>query len=105
MPDVMWMLVMNLPHTEVKFYPEKKSETGLISLRVSWKRALTILNLDNGEDRRGDGFSVYVKDCFKYKIREEIEHIWIEITYRNKNSSVLMGVFYQDSFNNTSKTE
>ena len=47
----------------------------------------------------------YVKDCFKYKIREEIEHIWIEITYRNKNSSVLMGVFYQDSFSNTSKTE
>ena len=47
----------------------------------------------------------YVKDCFKYKIREETEHIWIEITYRNKNSSVLMGVFYQDSFNNTSKTE
>ena len=32
---------MNLPHTEVKFYPEVKSQTGLSSLRVSCKRALT----------------------------------------------------------------
>ena len=32
---------MKLPHTEVKFYPEVKSQTGLISLRVSCKRALS----------------------------------------------------------------
>ena len=31
---------MKLPHTEVKFYPEVKSQTGLSSLRVSCKRAL-----------------------------------------------------------------
>ena len=31
---------MKLPHTEVKFYPEVKSQTGLSSLRVSGKRAL-----------------------------------------------------------------
>ena len=30
-----------LPHTEVKFNPEVKSQTGLISLRVSCKRALS----------------------------------------------------------------
>ena len=30
---------MKLPHTEVKFYPEAKSQTGLSSLRVSCKRA------------------------------------------------------------------
>ena len=35
----------------------------------------------------------------------DIEQIWIELTYRNKNSSVLIGVFYQDSFNSTCKTE
>ena len=35
----------------------------------------------------------------------DIEQIWIALTYRNKNSSVLIGVFYQDSFNSTSKTE
>ena len=33
---------MKLPHTEVKFYPEVKSQTGLSSLRVSCKRALKI---------------------------------------------------------------
>ena len=31
---------MKLPHTEVKFYPEVKSQTGLSSLRASCKRAL-----------------------------------------------------------------
>ena len=39
-PEVMWTLIMKLPHTEVKFYPEVKSQTGLNSLRVSRKRAL-----------------------------------------------------------------
>ena len=37
---VMWTLLMNLTHTEVKFYPEVKYETGLSSLRVSCKHAL-----------------------------------------------------------------
>ena len=38
--DIMWTLIMKLPHTEVKFYPEVKSQTGLSSLWVSCKRAL-----------------------------------------------------------------
>ena len=37
---VMWTLIMKLPHTEVKFYSEVKSQTGLSSLRISCKRAL-----------------------------------------------------------------
>ena len=28
-PEVMWTLIIKLPHTEVKFYPEVKSQTGL----------------------------------------------------------------------------
>ena len=32
---------MKLAHTEVKFYPEEKSQTGLSSLPVSCKRALS----------------------------------------------------------------
>ena len=39
-PKVMWTLTMKLPQTEVKFYPEVKSQTGLSSLRVSCKRPL-----------------------------------------------------------------
>ena len=42
-PEVMWTLMMKLPHTKVKFYPKVKSQTGLSSLRVSCKRALSML--------------------------------------------------------------
>ena len=40
-PEAMWTLIMKLPHTEVKFYPEVKSQTGLSSLRVLCKRAVS----------------------------------------------------------------
>ena len=66
----------------------------------------------NTEGRRGGGVGVYIKDCFRYKIPKDIVdfepdigHILIDLTYRNKNSSVMVGAFYQNSFNNTSKTE
>ena len=39
-PEVMWTLTMKLPHSEVKFYPDVKSQTGLSSLRVSCKLGL-----------------------------------------------------------------
>ena len=35
-PEVMWTLTMKLPRTELKFYPEVKSQTGLSSLRALW---------------------------------------------------------------------
>ena len=35
--EVKWTLIMKLTHTEVKFYLEEKSQTGLSSLRVSCK--------------------------------------------------------------------
>ena len=41
-PKVRCMMVLRLPHTEVKFYPEVKSQTGLSSLRISCKRALRL---------------------------------------------------------------
>ena len=40
-PEIMWMLIIKLPHTELKFYPEVKSQTSLNSLRVSRKRDLS----------------------------------------------------------------
>ena len=49
------------------------------------------------EARKDDGVGVYIKDYFKYKIPKYIvnpepdtEHIRIELTCRNKNSSVLV---------------
>ena len=41
----MWTLMMKLPYTEVKFYREVKSQTGLSSLRVSCKRARSLLDI------------------------------------------------------------
>ena len=43
-PEVKWTLIMRLPHTEVKFYPQVKSQTSLIW--VSWKRALILLKYE-----------------------------------------------------------
>ena len=40
-PELVRMLIIKLPYTKVKFYHEVKSQTGLSSLRVSCKRALT----------------------------------------------------------------
>ena len=45
-PEVMRTLIMKLTHTEMKFYPEGKSQTGLSSLRVSCKRALSYSSFD-----------------------------------------------------------
>ena len=39
-PELIWMQIMKLPYTKVKFYPKVKSQTGLSSFRVSCKRAL-----------------------------------------------------------------
>ena len=40
-PKAMWTLIMKLPWAKVKFYPEVKSQTGLSSLSVTCKHALT----------------------------------------------------------------
>ena len=34
--ETSFTLIMKLPYTKVKFYPELKSQTGLSSLRVLW---------------------------------------------------------------------
>ena len=51
---------MKLPHTEVKFYPKVKSQTGLSSIRVSCKHALTwtFYSLKH--------FLVFTKFAYKY---------------------------------------
>ena len=40
--QVMWTVIKKLPHTEVKFYSEVKSQTGLSSLRVSCKHVISV---------------------------------------------------------------
>ena len=38
--QVMWTLIMKLAHTEIKFYLQVKSQTGVSSLQASCKRSL-----------------------------------------------------------------
>ena len=47
----------------------------------------------------------------KYKLRNDvvntntdIERLWLEVTLRNKNSNLLLGVFYQPNFDNLAKS-
>jgi DNA-binding sugar fermentation-stimulating protein len=59
----------------------------------------------NRGERRGGGVAIYIREELKYKERSDLvniepsmEHIWIEIKGKNKNSTVLLGVFYQPDF-------
>ena len=40
LPELVWTLIMKLSYTEVKFYPEVKSQTGLSLIRVLCTSAL-----------------------------------------------------------------
>ena len=61
-PELMWMQIMKLPYTEVKFYPEKKTQTGLSSLQVSCKCGLRIW------------WTAFAK---KFKQKEVFIYMWI----------------------------
>ena len=65
---------MKLPHTEVKFYPEVKSQTGLSSLRVSCKRALNDIFTISLQYQSNLILSFYVVLTVKYFIRNKFEH-------------------------------
>ena len=38
-------------------------------------------------------------------IAPTIEHVWIELSYKNKNSAILLGGCYQGNFKNKSNVE
>ena len=56
------------------------------------------------DNKRGGGVVVYIKETFTYAERKDIinldksiEHYWLEVFGLNKNSSYLVGIFYQPS--------
>ena len=62
------------------------------------------LEYANRDNKRGGGVGVYIKETFTYTERKDIinldksiEHYWLEISGLNKNSSYLIGIFYQPS--------
>ena len=76
---------MKSPHTEVKFYPEVKSQTGLSSLRVSCKRAL----------RRKSSGAIFKKRVFRGNKNTPAPNTCssqtqlTNVTNREKNKNVL----------------
>ena len=62
------------------------------------------LEYANRDNKRGGGVGVYIKETFTYTERKDIinldksiEHYWLEVSGLNKNSSYLVGIFYQPS--------
>ena len=66
----------------------------------------------NRDEKRGGGKGIYIRDTTKFKVRSDIsklddsiEHLWVEIQEKKKNSTCLIGVFYQPSSENSKKLE
>ena len=61
------------------------------------------LQYANGDNKWGGGVGVYIKEIFTYTEPKDInldkstEHYWLEVSGLNKNSSYLVGIFYQPS--------
>ena len=65
----------------------------------------------NREHTEGGGVALYIRSNIKYKLRNniantntDIEHLCLEVTLRNKNSNLLLGIFYQPNFDNLAKS-
>ena len=60
------------------------------------------LSFRNRDKCKGGGVGVYLKECIPFKRRKDIEnlqpdfeHMWLEISGKNKNSKLLLGVVYR----------
>ena len=80
-PELMQMLIIKLPDTEVKFHPKVKSQTGLSSLRVLCKRALSL----NDDERKKLIDSI--KTC-AYETSKDLASEKEEIKYNKYNKTM-----------------
>ena len=65
----------------------------------------------NREYTRDSSVGLYIRSDIRYKLRNDIvntntdiEHLWLEITLRNKSSNLLLGIFYQPNSDNLAKS-
>ena len=68
-PRIMWTLIIKLPHTELKFQPNVKSQTSLSSLQVSCKRALS------GKFRSSRPETFWKKDVLSNFAKFKVKHM------------------------------
>ena len=64
----------------------------------------------NRELTRGCSVDLHIRSDIRYKLRNDIantntdiEHLWLEVTLRNENSNLLLGIFYHRNFDNLAK--
>ena len=64
----------------------------------------------NRELTRGGSVDLHIRSDIRYKLRNDIantntdiEHLWLEVTLRNENSNLLLGIFYHRNFDNFAK--
>ena len=62
------------------------------------------LEYTNRDNKQGGGVGVYIRETFTYtehkdiiNLDKSIENYWLEVSGLNKNSSCLVGIFYQPS--------
>ena len=100
-----------------------ESKFDIITLSKTWlkndKHLLEYVSLPgykfpyrNRDEKRGGCVGVYIKVCITYKIRNDIislddslEHLWVKVKGKNKNSPYLAGDVYQPSSENAKKIE
>ena len=66
--------------------------------------------LNNRTTSKGGGVGLYISETYTYKVWQDItnldqsiEHQWVEVKGKNKNSSFLVGCIYQPSSNECEK--
>ena len=94
--------IMTLSETWLKDNPHLLDYVKLDGYEVKFR---------NREHTRGGGVDLYIRSDIKYKLRNgivnantDIEHLWLEVALRNKNSNLLLGIFYQPNFDNLAKS-
>ena len=94
--------IMNLSETWLKDNLHLRDYGKIDSYEVKFR---------NREHTRGGSVGLYIRSDIKYKLRNDIvntntdiEHLWLEVTLRNKNSNLLLGIFYQPNFDNLAKS-
>ena len=65
----------------------------------------------NREHNIGGSVGLYIRSHIKCKLRNHIvstntdnEHLWLEVTLRNEDSNLLLGIFYQPNLLNLAKS-
>ena len=95
--------IMTLSETWLKHNPHLLDYVKIDGYEVKFR---------NREHTRGGGVGLYIRSDIKYKLRNDIvntntdiEHLKLEVTLRNKNSNLLLGIFYQPNFDNLAKSK